>query len=292
MLEWNDYPIILAISRGKSLYKAAQSLGVAVSTVMRRVEQIEVRAGVSIFRKTEMGYIPTSTGALLLAKAEEMEGIAGAADNALKAELSRAQNKLRISASEVIAPFFVARHISTLQAASPSQDIILSVTAQSPSKSADEFDISLWPSTPSNEDLFGRKLTALKWAYFGRPSEDDPQDQTKTSEQDAIRFFGRDGAEQVNRAGAKAGADAKSLASNSLIAAAAMAAAGGRPAFLPCLLGGCWPGLRPLCAPQAHEIGELWAIYRKSDARNPRIRTVVDALAKAASADANLFHGA
>ncbi|MEP5155178.1 LysR family transcriptional regulator [Planktotalea sp.] len=286
MIEWNDFPVILAIARGKSLYRAAQSLDVAVSTVMRRVEQIESRAGLPLFRKTDAGYVPPPAGQALILRAVDMEKMAARAENALKSERSKAQGKIRISASEIIAPFFVARHLPALQDACPDHEIILTVTNQSPSQTSEVFDISLWPSTPSNEDLFGRKLTDLKWAQFGAFATSG---QHTTS---MVQLFGRDGAEKVNASHRKPPSAAKpSVSANSLITAAALAASGRAIAHLPFILGASWQGLKPLTPAENHQIGELWAIYRKADTQTPHIRALVDALAAAARADAQLFLG-
>lgn len=293
MLDWNDYPILLAIARSKSLYRAAQELGVSISTVMRRLDQIEARTGLPLFLKTDLGYVPTPAGGALISKAEAIEQITLEAGRALQAEQRKAERKIRISASEVIAPFFVARHLPALRAVCPDHEITLTVTDQSPSQTADAFDISLWPSTPSNEDLFGRKLTDLKWALFG--AGQDQLDDTKAADQGqpAVQFFGRQGADTVNAAySADADAPASVLSTNSLIAAAALAASGGALAYLPCVLGVCWSGLWPLGPPEDSDIGELWVIYRKADRQTAHIRDAVDALIAAAQADRDLFLGA
>ncbi|MEP2945937.1 MAG: LysR family transcriptional regulator [Lentilitoribacter sp.] len=293
MLEWNDYPIILSIIRNKSLYRAAQTLDIALSTLMRRVEQLESRAGVPLFSKTEEGYVPTPSGQILVKKAIEMEKIANAANNALKSEIGKLQKKIRISASEVIAPFFVANHLPALREACPNHDIILTVTTQSPSQTADEFDISLWPSSPSNEDLFGRKITDLKWAYFGAETSENNLSKPLNLKEGSVQLFGRTGAERVNpKTGNSAIGSSTSTSTNSLLTAAALAASGTTPAYLPFILGSSWPGLRSLTPPEDHHIGELWVIYRKTDLENPHIRSLVNVFVKAAKADTHRFLGA
>ncbi len=292
MLEWNDYPVVLAIARAKSLYRAALKLDVAVSTVMRRLEQIEARAGLPLFQKTEAGYVPTSVGQAVILKAEDIERIADAANASLEAERSRLRHKIRISSSEVIAPFFVSWHLPALRVVCPEHEISLTVTDQSPSKVFDSFDISLWPSTPSNEDLFGRKLTDLRWALYGSEASALKARGAQGDHPRAVRFFGRDGAEKVTPHGDQEEAGSLgAVSTNALVSAAAIAARGDMPAYLPCILGARWPGLQPLGAAYETEIGELWAIYRKADRKAPHIRAVVDALLAAAQADRDLFLG-
>ena len=283
MLEWNDFPVVLAIARCKSLYRAAQVLGVAVSTVMRRIDQIENRAEIPLFQKTDAGYVPTAAGQILISKAEEMEALTEAAARSLQSEISACKNKIRISASEVIGPYFVARHLPTIQEQFPALDVALTVTDQSPSQTAEAFDISLWPSTPSNEDLFGRKLTKVRWALFGARPE---------TEENVVDFFGRAGAERIVPTGVdRIEATSPDLMTNSLIAAAAIVAAARAAAYLPCILGGNWPNLQQLTPPRDHQIGELWAIYRRDDAHKPQVRGVLNVLVAAAALDKDLFLG-
>ncbi len=288
MLEWNDYRVVLAIARHKSLYGCARYLDVAVSTVMRRLAQIENRIGAPVFRKTQNGYEPTKLGQVLIANAEEMEAVALSAEHAVQSARDMRDKTLRICASEVIAPYFVARHIPMLQSHCPDHEIKLTVTDQSPSNSAIEFDIALWPSTPSNEDLFGRKLTQLKWAIYGS-AEHKNADQLALA---TIGLFGKDGSEAVVPTPAsEAERSTATLSTNSLIASAAMAAAGGAAAFLPCIIGAQWPGLCQQSPARDHEIGTLWAIYRKDAAKVPHIRAAITALLTAALNDKDLFLG-
>lgn len=291
MLEWNDYLALLTIARNKSLYRAAREAGVAVSTMMRRIAQIEERAGAPLFHKTQAGYVPTPIGTTLLTKAEEMEALTQAAEQELQSAFHADQYKIHISASEVIAPFFVSRHLTTIKANFPEAHITLTTTEQSPSAVAEEFDISLWPSTPSNEDLFGRRLTKVKWAVFGGSSVATATNALEASQANIVQLFGRKGAEQIIPSGQQGDSGGPTLATNSLITAAALAASGGTTAYLPCILGCNFAGLKQLSPSDHHHIGELWAIYRKSASQRPLIRGVLDVLIDAAQQDQTLFLG-
>lgn len=293
MLDWNDYRIILAIARHNSLYRAAQELEVAVSTVMRRIAQIEGRAGLSLFHKTTDGHHPTTAGEILIAKAHQIERLTKTAAHALQSEIRAQEGVIHICASEVIAPFFVARHLPALQQACPSHHISLRVTDQSPSQMATDYDIALWPSTPSNEDLFGRQLTKLRWAMFARSAPTDGGERRAEVYQNTVHFFDRVGAEHILQAWSEpSGTGSPTVSSNSLIAAAALAASGGAAAYLPCILGAHWPGLHQLTAAEDHPVGTLWAIYQKDVALKPHVRNVLDVLVSVATQDRGMFLGA
>lgn len=292
MLHWNDYAVVLAVARTPTLTAAANELGVALSTIMRRVEQIERRAGLVLFHKTVDGHMPTPLGEAIVSRAIEMEGMVSRAEHDLATAHRARETTVRIAASEVIAPFFVARHLPDIQQACPKHRIELTVSDQSPSATAHNFDISLWPAAPSDQNLFGRKLTALKWARFAAVSAPSGEDVEPYDASEVIEFFGRDGAQKIMSS--LSGNDAalahrRPLATNTLISAAAMAASGASTAFLPCVLGCTWPNLRQISEAQPHEIGELWAIYRKDDAHKAVTRKIVSALLSAAKKDRHLL---
>ncbi|WP_341368546.1 LysR family transcriptional regulator [Yoonia sp. BS5-3] len=278
MYDWDDYRYILAIAQAKSLPSAAKHLGVAVSTVMRRLDKIQSRSAMPLFEKTAQGYQPTDLGDRLCGIAEDMFAQAMLAEGCLRNATESYEGQLRISGSEVIVPYFLARHIPAIQQSAPGLRVALSVHSDSPSQTASEFDLSLWPKCPSNPDLFGRKLTNIRWALYG--TKDAPGGQV------SLGMSGRGGAQHP-----AGGQPEPQMFTNSLIAAAAIAAAGGPAAFIPCLLGESWPGLTRLSAPTDHDIGELWVIYRKDLRRTARIKRVLSHLVSAAREDAHLFLG-
>ena len=275
MYDWDDYRYILAISKASSLPKVAVDLGVAVSTVMRRLEKIQARSDMPIFVKTEQGYRTSELGERLRAVAENMAEQALLADGHLRNASETLDGRIRISGSEVIAPFFLARHLPVIQARNPKLQVELVVKSQSPSQSEQEFDFSLWPKCPSNSELFGRKLTNLRWATYGAPGAENEGAQIDLS---------ASGASPINALDCP-------FTVNSLIAAAALAAANGPLAKLPCILGECWPGLERKSPPEDHNIGELWVVYRKELRRTRRIKQMLDQLDSAAKEDAPLFLG-
>ena len=58
-MDWNDLRYVLAIVREGTLVGAAAALGVAHSTVGRRLSGLEERLGVRLFDRTPDGFVPT-----------------------------------------------------------------------------------------------------------------------------------------------------------------------------------------------------------------------------------------
>jgi DNA-binding transcriptional LysR family regulator len=61
-LEVADLPLILALSRDRTLAGAAERLGVDLSTVFRRLNTLEKRLRVRLFDRSALAYQPTAAG--------------------------------------------------------------------------------------------------------------------------------------------------------------------------------------------------------------------------------------
>ena len=72
-VDWNFVRDFLAVARAGSLNRAAQKLGVNASTVGRRIETLERTLAVSLFQRSQTGYMLTDEGKDLISRAERFE---------------------------------------------------------------------------------------------------------------------------------------------------------------------------------------------------------------------------
>ena len=71
MLEFiNDIPLLVEVGRQKSFTKAAEALGIGVSTLSRRIRLLEKRMGVLLFYRDTRNVELTENGAFLLERSE------------------------------------------------------------------------------------------------------------------------------------------------------------------------------------------------------------------------------
>lgn len=70
---WDDLRFLLAVHRDRSFFAAGKSLGVAASTVARRVDAIERSMGRVLVHRTNDGTQIDSDALRLVALAEELE---------------------------------------------------------------------------------------------------------------------------------------------------------------------------------------------------------------------------
>lgn len=295
-IPWDDYRYLLAIARARGLPRAAETMGVTVSTVFRRLEKLEERFGGPLFHKTKAGYEPNEICHGLLASAERMEQEVHKSERMVTGLDQELVGTVKITASEVLGPFFVARHLPVLSRKHPGLNVDIIAGNHTLNLSEREADIALRPVRPREPDLFGRRISDIRWGVYGAKTRRKAQpafnDLVALSESEFIGFGGDRIARLAMLEQRARLPNAKiRLSTNSLISTASLASAGAGYALLPCVLGEQWPGLKCYAAPMDHHFGELWIVCHKDLRRNARVRTVFDYFIEAATNDANLFLG-
>src|SRR4051812_1627838 len=99
-LSVEDLPLILALSRERTLAGAAEKLGVDLSTVFRRLNALEQRLRVRLFDRSPRGYRPTAAGERAAVAAERVETELFALDRDISGRDQQLSGVLRITASE------------------------------------------------------------------------------------------------------------------------------------------------------------------------------------------------
>lgn len=290
-MNWDDYKTILAIARATRIAPAAAALNVTVSTLFRRLEKIEETLAAPVFTRAKGIYSLTEMGQDIAFAAERIEQEVSQVERGLLGRDQQLQGKVTIAASEVLAPFFLARHVSAITKVAPDLTVQLLSGNHIVSLASGDADLAIRPVRPADDQLFGRKLTDIRWAIYGAATAEKaakPAQETK-----AIGFAGDPLSERTMDLQLKRlQSDKTQLFSNSLILSASLAANSSASCVLPLLLGEQWPGLTRQSAPFAHEFGELWIVCHKDLRRNARVRIVFDHLIEAAKQDKNLFQGA
>ncbi|HEY1089212.1 MAG TPA: LysR family transcriptional regulator, partial [Archangium sp.] len=92
-MDWNDHQLLLEVQRSGSFLAAARRLDLSPSTVMRRVDALEARAGKALFHRTQQGVTLEEDAQPLAAIAEQFE-------SALAAHERDRLNIVRVSVPE------------------------------------------------------------------------------------------------------------------------------------------------------------------------------------------------
>lgn len=156
--DWNDYQAFLAVARAGQLARAAQLLGVDATTIGRRLRRLEGRIGAHLFERGAKGQHLTEAGEELLAHVETMAHAAELIGDRGTAGGSIA-GTLRISVSEGLGTWLLARHLTTLLDPHPQLKVDLVASSGFLSPSRREADIAVMLSRPKSGPVLARKLS-------------------------------------------------------------------------------------------------------------------------------------
>ena len=158
-MHWDNLRHFLAVARSGSLSRAGRS-GVNPATVLRHIQQLEQELGTKLFLREPSGYVRTSAGERLMARAEALEQDVLGCQVAVSGEKAVA-GQVVVTATEALANVFVLRHLPALRAAYPALRVELRRTERTLSLSQREADIALRLARPYQLDLRSRRIARL-----------------------------------------------------------------------------------------------------------------------------------
>jgi DNA-binding transcriptional LysR family regulator len=294
-MHWDNLRHFLAVARSGSLSGAGRCLGVNPGTVSRHIEQLEQELGTRLFLREPSGYVCTSAGERLMARAEALEQEVFACQETIASETAVA-GRVLVTATETLASAFVSRHLAALRSAYPALRVELVRTDQTLNLSRREADIALRLARPHQLDLRARRIARLDFGLYASPAWIEqfgsPRESSDLKNCDvidwvderpdypAIRWFTQ--ATDASRIIFRANSPSDRLTA---------AREGIGVALGPCLVGDTDPGLVRLL-PELELVGpEVWLLVHRELADLARVRVVLDALAQCARADVSRFAG-
>lgn len=160
---WDDLRILLAVHRQRSFLAAGKTLGVATSTVARRIEALERALGRALVHRGNAGTELDPGAHELVSLAEQMEhGLAAMRRNAADAPLS---GTVRISASEGLMRG-ATRLLGELQAKHPALEFELISESRAADISRREADIGIRTMRSSSPSLIEKSVGRARTALF------------------------------------------------------------------------------------------------------------------------------
>ena len=103
-MNWDDLKVLLALSREGSTRRAAATLGVSNTTVMRRLESLEEQVGGRLFDRTPDGFRATSLADQLLPAAREVEEMLAEAERQVSGKDSELSGRIKLSLIHISEP--------------------------------------------------------------------------------------------------------------------------------------------------------------------------------------------
>jgi DNA-binding transcriptional LysR family regulator len=164
-LEWSDFKVILALSRGGSVAAAGRILGVDSSTVSRRLAAAEEAFGAVLVLRGGREFLFTHEGQTALRVAEVMETSILSATASIKASKLSIEGKVKIT---TVGTFFHFLNplCAILHKQHPNLHVEIDDTDKMVNLAAGEADIGLRFAMPTEPDLIARKAFDLGWCVY------------------------------------------------------------------------------------------------------------------------------
>ena len=299
-LDWDDLRVFLEAAKSRSVTRAARLLGIDHSTVSRRLSRLEFAVGAGLFERNRDGLALTTSGALVLRRAEELEaGIRNLRTDLTGGGMTGAGavgGTVRLATMEGIASLYLAPRLAALRDAHPGLHVELVTSPQMVRVTRREADLFLSFFRPPGRGMaseriggFPTGLYAAK-AYLERHGTPGSTDDLAAHafvgyieelvQVDAVRWL-----EEL------VPAPRLVFTSNSMIAQMAAASGGLGIAVLPSFAVQGAPGLVPVL-PDLRGQRELWLSGHPDMRGVPRVRAVSAFLRALIAGDAALFGAA
>jgi DNA-binding transcriptional LysR family regulator len=295
---WDDLRLFLPVARSGRLTDAAAVLKLSISTVARRLTQLEADLGLSLFLRSQSGYALTEDGKRLLMKAEAVETAMFGVNRLADAVATK--GRVRVALPEGFALQIILPKLARFRAAHPAISLDLVTGPFSLDLMRRESDIALRLVKPTDNDLFSRKLGRMAHAVYAARSLGGkeraalpklgwlsemrrlPIAESTAAWISAGRTVLPAGTHDIGEA---------DLCLNSLGALTAAAKAGLGHALLPCLIGEAEPDLKRIDGPDGFFTQEVFLVLHRDLRHNPRIRAVADFLADCLTAASDRLAG-
>lgn len=290
-LSWDDLRVIKTLSECGNRAATAQKLGINVSTVSRRVAQVEKTLGVALFDHRRSGYMLTAEGAELRELAERVELDIVSVARRVSRIGQGPLGKLRITTSDSLLLYFLTPIIADFKAVNEGIAIEVLVGNQTLSLARDESDIAVRATKKPGESLVGRKLATIAWAPYGSVKNAAGAAPFAQGQAWVSYSGGLCGLKATTYVECRVEANCISYRTDSVAAASVAIAAGLGFGYLPCMLGDITPGLRRV-GPVVPELNdELWLLTHQDIRKSWRVKAFMTFCAAAVASQKPLVEG-
>lgn len=165
-INWTLFHSFLAVMQQGSLSGAARQLGATQPTIGRHITELEKALGVSLFVRSQSGFIATDIAHALVPHATEMASMAASMERVAKRQGEGVQGTVRISASEVIGVEVLPSILASLRREHPQLVIELVVSDESHDLLHREADIAVRMFRPKQTQLITRCVGNIALGFF------------------------------------------------------------------------------------------------------------------------------
>lgn len=285
MYNWNDLKAFLAVAETGSTLAAAQAMRVSQTTVARRIAALEAATGVTLFERRQAGYALTPVGEAMLPSAAAVRDAAERFGEAAGARSRDAGGTVSLTVMEIIAVTILPPILRDLRAEHPGIHIQLDTSDEPRDLAAGVADIAIRSSKqPSGAGLVGRRIADNPWTVYCSRDYAERHGVPHTREQLAAHPFigGGGGVWQPYRAWLRQYGLEEAVVMQYDTATGLLSGvrAGMGLSVLPAYLADREPDLIRCLPPKSDDTTGLWLLTHERLRHVPRVRMVLDFLAR------------
>jgi DNA-binding transcriptional LysR family regulator len=285
MYDWNDLKAFLAVAETGSTLAAAQAMRVSQTTVARRIAALEAATGVTLFERRQAGYALTPVGEAMLASAAAVRDAAARFGDAAGARSRDAGGSVSVTTMEILAVTILPPILRDLRIAHPGIHIQLDTADEPRDLAAGAADIAIRSSKqPAGAGLVGRRVADNPWTVYCSRDYADRHGVPRSREQLAVHPFigGGGGMWEPYQAWLRQYGLETSVVMQYDTATGLLSGvrAGMGLTVLPAYLADREPDLIRCIPPKSDDTTGLWLLTHERLRHVPRVRLVLDFLAK------------
>ncbi|MEN7342339.1 MAG: LysR family transcriptional regulator [Pseudomonadota bacterium] len=182
-MNWDDYRLILALLREKTVRGAARVLGVSHATVSRRLAHLNGRPEGPFIQKSPSGLWPTKSGEVVFDAAKKMELLADEAARRRRTAGQRLAGPLCISIPNPVLKYLLFDAIVAFTKEYPEINLTVDATDQLVNLDKAEADIVVRSADAPPEHWVGRRLFPYVLSFYGH------RDYVEQTPEDAYRWI-------------------------------------------------------------------------------------------------------
>lgn len=291
-LEWDDLRVLLAICRAGSLVAAARALGHDHSTLFRKLNRIEERAGVRFFERLASGYAMTDAGEIALRFGERIEGEFHALGREIDGRDARLSGTVRVTAPDGVCTVLLPPVLADFRRRHPGVKVELLEGTDALDLSRREADVAIRATRAPPDDSLAKRVCDFRFATYAAPTYLRAAGRRPLAEHDWVLVARAIGWLVPSVWKTRASADARVvMRTNSTTAALAAARAGVGLTVLPCYRGDADAGLVRAGPTLDFLDMTLWIMTHPVLRHTARVRVLMTFVADALTEHAALFAG-
>jgi DNA-binding transcriptional LysR family regulator len=170
MTDLNSLVVFAKVVKAGSFSEAARRLKMPISTVSRRVAELEDQLGVRLLERSTRNLRLTELGVEVLEQAMRSAELSDAVENIVSNRLSEVSGTLRLSAMPSVSETLLTPLITAFQASYPNVRIQVLVTERMVDLIAEGVDLAFRLGELKDSSLVARKLLAYRHQLVASPS--------------------------------------------------------------------------------------------------------------------------